>query len=69
MEQELSTVEPFTNRRDFLAKVTTCQAFFNYARTNSSKGHQTPMEIIRKRNPAIHPTIGLLPPVFLELLP
>jgi transposase len=68
IEHELFVIEPFHNRPDFLDKVTTYQLFFNYARTNSYKQHQTPIHIIRQRSPTIDPRVGLLPPLFLESL-
>lgn len=68
IEHELFVIEPFHHRRDFLDKVTTYQLFFNYARTNSYKQNQTPIQIIRQRDPSIDPCIGLLPPFFLESL-
>ena len=68
IEQELLVVEPFFNRSDFLAKVRTYQLFFNDAPANSYKNHQTPISIIRKRDPSLNPVVGMLQPVFLESL-
>ena len=68
IEQELFVVEPFFNRSDFLDKVCTYQLFFNYARSNSYKNNQTPISIIRQRDPSINPVVGMLQPVFLESL-
>ena len=41
---------------------------FVYARANSCKNYQTPISIIRQRDPSINPSVGMLQPVFLELL-
>lgn len=66
IEDELFIIEKFSSRRDFLAKVSTYQIFFNVARTNSYKNHKTPLQILQERNPSLDPRIVLLHPIFLE---
>ena len=66
IEDEFYEVETFRSRQDFLAKATTYILWFNVARTNSYKEHQTPWQIIHQRNPDIRPEIVALPPVFLD---
>jgi transposase len=68
IEDEFYEVERFSSRRDFLAKATTYQLWFNVARENSYKGHKTPWEIIQERDATIKPQIATLPPLFLDEL-
>ena len=66
LEDEFYEVETFRGRRDFLAKATTYLLWFNVARTNSYKEHQTPWQILHQRNSDLRPEIVALPPVFLD---
>ena len=68
IEDEFYEVERFHSRSDFLAKAATYNLWFNVARTNSHKEHQTPWQIIHQRDKNISPHIVLLPPVFLDEL-
>lgn len=68
IEDEFYEVERFTSRQDFLAKAATYTLWFNVARTNSYKSHNTPWGIIHDRDPTISPQIATLPPVFLDEL-
>jgi transposase len=66
IEDEFFDIESFHHRHDFLTKAITYQLFFNVARSNSGKEHQTPLQILRLRTPNLDPRLVLLPPVFLE---
>ncbi|MDZ7363190.1 MAG: hypothetical protein ONB46_21100 [candidate division KSB1 bacterium] len=49
IEDEFCCVERFNSRLDFLARAGAYNLWFNVARQNSSKGHQTPWEIVKGR--------------------
>lgn len=66
IEDEFYHVEAFSSRSNFLAKATAYNLWFNVARKNSYKNHQTPWQIIQKRNNKLNPNIAILPPVFLD---
>lgn len=68
IEDEFYEVERFRSRQEFLAKAATYTLWFNVARTNSYKGHKTPWELIRGRDPMIRPEIVALSPVLLDEL-
>jgi len=68
IEDEFYEVETFCSREAFLAKAAAYTLWFNVARKNSYKEHQTPWEIIHARDPTISPEIAMLPPVFLDEL-
>ena len=68
IEDEFYEVETFDGREEFLAKAATYTLWFNVARKNSYKEHQTPWEIIHARDPTISPEIAMMPPVFLDEL-
>ncbi len=61
-------IERFRTPKDFWAKITTYQNYWNLARPNSYKGDRTPLEILRKAAPRLPPGILLLPPVNLDTL-
>src|SRR5229473_7261049 len=65
-EDEFFDLETFSSRGDFLAKVHTYQLYFNLARPNSHKDHQTPWQIIERLAPHSPLELCLLPPVFLD---
>lgn len=66
IEDEFYPVESFSSRSNFLAKATAYNLWFNVARKNSYKNHQTSWQIIAKRNNKLNPNIAILPPVFLN---
>ncbi|MBW2149980.1 MAG: helix-turn-helix domain-containing protein, partial [Deltaproteobacteria bacterium] len=63
-EDEFYEVEHFSSRTDFLHKASSYILWFNVARKNSYKNHQTPWQIIHLRDPTVSPDIVNLPPVF-----
>ena len=65
-EDEFFDLEDFSSRGDFLAKVHTYQLYFNLARPNSHKEHQSPWQIIERLAPRSSVRLCLLPPVFLD---
>jgi hypothetical protein len=65
-EDEFFDLETFTNRAEFLAKVTTYQLYFNLVRPNSHKENQSPWQIIERLAPRSPLELCLLPPVFLD---
>jgi transposase len=68
IEDEFYEVERFSSRSDFLAKAAAYNLWFNVARRNGGKEHQTPWEIIHDKEPKVAPAICALPPVFLDEL-
>lgn len=65
-EDEFFDLETFSSRGEFLGKVHTYQLYFNLARPNSHKDHQTPWQIIERLAPRSPLELCLLPPVFLD---
>lgn len=59
-------LEPFNNRRNFIAKAATYQHFFNYVRANSGKEHKCPWQLVREKNPNNPIDLLYLTPVFLQ---
>ena len=68
IEDELYEVETFSARDDFLQKATTYNLWFNLARKNSYKNHQSPWEIVKTRDPTLAKEIVAFPPLFLDEL-
>lgn len=66
IEIELFELETFADRSDFLAKTTTYQLWFNLSRPNRGKENKTPWQLILEKQPDTHPSLPLLPTVFLE---
>lgn len=66
IENEFFDLEDFRGPAQFLAAVTTYQHFFNFARSNRSRGNQTPAALLAARSPSIDPRALLLPPIFLD---
>ena len=66
IENEFFDLENFAGPAQFLAAITTYQHFFNFARTNRSRGSRTPAELLRSRAPQIDPRALLLPPIILD---
>ena len=66
IEDEFYHVESFSSRSNFLAKATAYNLWFNVARKNSYKNHQTSWQIIAKSKNKVNPNIAILPPVFLD---
>jgi transposase InsO family protein len=73
IETELFDAQHFDHRRDFFAKISTCQLWYNVARKNGSRGYHSPLALLARKNeerPAkISPKIFLLHPIPLESLP
>jgi len=65
-EDEFFDLETFSSRGHFLAKVHTYQLYFNLARPNSHKDHQTPWQIVERLAPRLPLQLCLLPRVFLD---
>ena len=72
IETELFDAHGFDHRRDFFAKISTYQLWDNVARKNGSRGYQSPLDLLGKKNqdrsPPISPKIFLLHPIPLESL-
>jgi transposase len=68
IEHEFYEVERFNSTQAFLAKATLYNLWFNVARKNSYKAHQTPWQIAHHRNPDLDPRLPTLPPVYLDKL-
>ncbi|MDZ7364198.1 MAG: hypothetical protein ONB46_26325 [candidate division KSB1 bacterium] len=66
IEDEFCCVERFHSRSHVLARAGAYHLWFNVARQNSSKGHQTPWEIVKGRQANIHPAVAAWHPVFLD---
>ena len=66
VEDEFFDLERFASRGEFLAKAHTYQLYFNLARLNSHKEHQSPWQIIERLAPRSPLELCLLPPVFLD---
>jgi transposase len=58
VEDEFLDRERFTSRADFYAKASTYWRYFNIARLNRGKGWQSPLMILRQREPQLHPAIA-----------
>jgi hypothetical protein len=56
------------SRAGFLARVSSCNLFFNLARKNSGKENKTPRELVLAKRPTAGPLLPLLEPVFLDEL-
>ena len=68
IEDEFYEVEHFSSRKNFLAKATSYNLWFNVARRNSYKKNRTPWEIAQERNPQTSPDLPALPPLYLDEL-
>jgi transposase len=68
MEQEFYEVERFHSRLDFIAAANHYQLFFNLARRNSAKEHQTPWELVNQKLSDANPQLPLLSVPYLEQL-
>jgi transposase len=66
IEDEFYDLETFRSRREFLAKASLYQLYFNLARPNSHKGGLSPWQIIRQLQPQHSLRLCLLAPVFLD---
>lgn len=66
IEDEFYEVESFPSRQLFISKASQYVAWFNVARKNSHKNHQTPWNIIHQRDPTIKPQIAILPAIDLD---
>lgn len=66
IEDEFYRIESFTSRQNLLEKASWYIRYFNVARLNSSKHHQSPWQIIHAREPKISPSIINLPVVYLD---
>ena len=68
IEAEFYDREVFSDRRDFLDKAWSWQAYFNLNRKNSYQGWRTPVQRLREAAPSLSEQICLLPPVDLDSL-
>ena len=72
IEVELFDAQRFDSRADFFAKVGTYQLWYNVARKNGSRGYQSPLDLLARKNQdrlkKISPKIFLLHPIPLESL-
>ena len=72
IETELFDAQCFDHRRDFFAKITTYQLWYNVARKNGSRGYHSPLDLLARKNQdrpqKISPKIFLLHPIPLESL-
>jgi len=59
VEDEFFDREIFHSPAEFWAKTTTYWHYFNLARPNRGKEWQTPLQIIERSAPKIHPAIGM----------
>jgi transposase-like protein len=66
VETELFDAQVFTSKADFFAKTSTYQLWYNAARKNSSRGYQSPADLLALKAPHISPRIFLLHPIPLE---
>ena len=57
-EDEFFDRESFQSPAEFWAKVSTYWRYFNIARPNRNKDWQTPLQILRHRNPKLNPAIA-----------
>ena len=70
IEPEFFDLEKFHSRKDFLAKITTYQHYYNLARKNRSRGKKAPLTLLTEKAPQLDPRILILPPIDLcSLLP
>jgi len=68
IETEFFDIEGFCNRRDFFAKITTYQHYYNLARKNRSRGSKPPLKLLTEKAPELNALILTLPPVDLGSL-
>jgi transposase len=72
IEAEFFDAQAFQGRTDFFAKIATYQLWYNVARKNGSRGYQSPLDLLarknRERTQKISPKIFLLHPIPLESL-
>ncbi len=66
IEDEFYEIEPFNNREDFLNKAYAYNLWFNVARKNIGKENQTPVEILRNKDPTISEQVADWKPLFLD---
>ena len=68
IETEFFDAQVFQSRGDFFAKAATYQLWYNAARKNSSRGYQSPADLLARKAPHLSPKIFLLHPTPLESL-
>ena len=72
IETEFFDAQHFDHRRDFFAKISTYQLWYNVARKNGSRGYHSPLALLARKNQErltkISPKIFLLHPIPLESL-
>jgi len=66
IEDEFFDIESFRSRKDFFAKITTYQHFFNLARKNGSRKYKSPLDLMKEKAPHLDPNIFYLPPLDLD---
>jgi len=68
IEDEFYEIETFNSRQDFLDKAYAYNCWFNVARKNTGKENQTPIEILRNKDPTINTAVADWKPVYLDEL-
>jgi len=68
IETELFDAQVFSSKTDFFAKTATYQLWYNAARKNSSRGYNSPADLLALKAPHLSPKIFLLHPIPLESL-
>jgi len=66
IEDEFYSIESFSSVKDFIAKASSYQFYFNFLRKNSYKKFKTPVEILKEYK--IFPSIAFMPPLIVDKL-
>ena len=66
IEDEFFDIESFRDRKDFFAKITTYQDYFNLARKNGSRGYKSPLDLMKEKAADLDIPILCLPPLDLD---
>jgi transposase len=68
IEDEFFEIETFRSTSELISKASAYTLWFNVARKNSYKKHQTPAHIIHQRDPTINRRVSALPALPLDLI-
>jgi transposase len=68
IEDEFFDLENFRSPRDFLRRLATYQAWYNFLRPNMNKDNLSPWQIITQLRPRCDPQLLRLPPLLLDWL-
>jgi transposase len=66
IELEFYDIETFRDRKDFFAKASTYQRWYNLIRKNGWRKQRSPLDIIREAAPHIAPAVATLPALDLD---